>query len=143
MKVECYVEQSSRAFRKMIRGIGYVLECSVNGTPVTVTGFEAVEATGHAAELTAIISSLKRMKKPADITIHTEDVYVVAYIDIIEELAAGGFRKSDGNPIQNQELWKEFYKLAQPHNLTVAVGSHQYTNWIRSELKRRKVEKTA
>lgn len=122
----------------MKRGIGYVLECSLNDTPVTVAGFEILEATVHAAELTAIISALKRMKKPADLTIHTEDAYVLTYIDIIDKLAAGGFLKSDGTAIRNQDLWKKLYDLAKPHNLTVAVGSHQYTSWIKTELKRRK-----
>ena len=143
MKVECYVEQSTRRIGKATRGIGYVLECSINGKPVTVSGLEKAQATSHAAELTAVVSALKRMQKPADITIHTEDAYILTYARMIDELAAGGFLKSDGTVIKNRELWEEFYELTKPHSLTVRVGNHQYTNWIRSELKRRETEETA
>lgn len=137
MTVDCYVEQTSRAFRKMDRGIGFVLECTIKGSPVTINGLSAVNATGHAAELTAIRAALERMTKPSEIAIHTEDPYVLTYFDMIDELAAGGFRKADGTPLNNRELWAEIYELSKQHSITVAIGSHQYSDWIRSELNRR------
>lgn len=95
------------------------------------------EGTWHTAELIAIKAALDRMKKPADIAVHTADVYVLTYLDMIDELAEGGFRKADGAPIHNKDLWEKVWELSQPHNLTVLVGSHQYSGWIRMELKHR------
>ena len=142
MKVDLYIEQNTRAFRKMLRGIGYVLECMGRKGPVTIEGFSAVEATEHAAELTAIKAALNRMIRPAEITIHTEDPYITKNMDLIEELAAGGFRKADGSPLRNQELWVKVYELSKPHNITAVAGKHEYSEWIRSELSRRRIVST-
>lgn len=136
-KVDCYVEQTTRAFRKMDRGIGFVLECMVHDVPMTRNGFSTVKATAHAAELTAITAALERMTKPSNITIHTEDLYVLKYLDMIDEVAAGGFRKADGSPLNNRDLWVKVYDLSKPHKITAAAGSHEYSGWIRSELSRR------
>ena len=139
MVVDCYVEQSTRNMRKMLRGVGYVLECNINGVPQTANGFSAVEETAHAAELIAIRDALERMRKPADIQIHTEDAYVLQYIDMIDMLAADGFRKKNGEPLGNRELWADIYEKSKKHNLTVRVGKHQYCEWIRTELRHRKL----
>lgn len=137
MKVDCYVEQSSRAFRKKLRGIGYVLQCTINSVPFTITGMSAIDATEHAAELTAIVTALDRMTRPADITIHTADPYIRMTFNTISKLAEEGFTKANGSPMNNQALWIKFHEYSKLHNIDVITGSHEYSSWIRTEIERR------
>jgi len=139
MKVSLYVDQSTRAFRKMRRGIGYVLECTINDVPFTITGFSAVDATEHAAELTAITAALDRMTRPAEITIHSVDPYIRATYSMISKLAEEGFTKANGAPMNNRDLWAKIYEHSKTQTIDVITGTHEYSEWIRSEISRRRL----
>lgn len=76
--------------------------------------------TNNQMELTAIIEGLKLLKEKCYITIVTDSSYVVDSINKhwIDSWIRKGWKKADGKPVKNIELWKELLRLLEGHNVT-------------------------
>ena len=65
------------------------------------------ETTNNRMELLAAINGLKVLTKPCTVALYSDSQYVVKGIQSwIKGWKAKGWRKADGKPVLNEELWK-------------------------------------
>ena len=139
MQADIYVTLDSRSPQKTEKRYGYVLECQVNGAPVTREGFGSVKGTYHKATLRALCEAFRRFRQPCEITVHAEDEFVLSMmIQNLSAWAGNGFKNSSSQPIKNSTEWSVLWALLQGHQILIDPGSHTYSEWLSQEIKKRK-----
>ena len=82
------------------------------------------ETTNNRMELTAAISALEALTKPARVDIHTDSEYVQKGISTwIHDWKRRGWRTADGKPVKNVDLWTRLDELRRGH--------HVEWHWVR------------
>lgn len=76
--------------------------------------------TNNRMELTAVIRGLRALNQPCEVALYSDSRYV---IDGLEKGWASswrkrGWKKSDGNPALNAELWQELLELVETHRVS-------------------------
>ncbi len=81
-----------------------------------ISGGSAV-TTNNRMELMGVISALRALKEPCYVTITTDSKYVCDGITKgwAESWQKKGWKKSDGKPALNPELWGELLELVSRH----------------------------
>jgi ribonuclease HI len=80
-------------------------------------GGEAL-TTNNRMELTAVIEALSALKRPCEVTIHTDSEYVRKGItEWIHNWKRRGWTTADRKPVKNAELWQKIDALAQSHRV--------------------------
>jgi ribonuclease HI len=80
-------------------------------------GGEAL-TTNNRMELTAVIEALSALKRPCEVTIHTDSEYVRKGItEWIHNWKRRGWMTADRKPVKNAELWQKLDALAQAHRV--------------------------
>ena len=75
--------------------------------------------TNNIMELTAVIESLKNLKKPCELIITTDSKYVKNGItEWIHNWKKNGWRTASKKEVKNKELWIELDSLIQIHSIT-------------------------
>lgn len=85
------------------------------------------ETTNNRMELTAVIEALSLLKRPCKITLTTDSKYVVDSITKgwVYGWKKRGWKKGDGKPALNPELWQKLLPLLEMHDVTfVWVKGH-------------------
>lgn len=97
-------------------GFGAILV--YNGREKELFGGEK-QTTNNRMELLAVITALEALKEPCEVTLTTDSKYVSD--GITEGWAASwkarGWRKSDGKPALNPELWDRLLSLLEIHTV--------------------------
>ena len=76
----------------------------------------APETTNNRMELTAVIESLKALKRPTKVRVHTDSKYVQQGITKwIHGWKKNGWRTSAKEPVKNAELWQALDEVARVH----------------------------
>ena len=98
-------------------GWGAILRC--NGTEKELSGGEK-DTTNNRMELTAVISALKALKYPCEVTVTTDSKYVYESVTKgwVYSWQKNGWRKADKKPALNPDLWSELLTLLDMHNVT-------------------------
>lgn len=95
-------------------GFGAILRC--DGREKEVSGGEP-HTTNNRMELLGVITALEALKYPCEVRITTDSKYVVD--GICKGWAAGwkkrGWKKSDGEPALNPDLWDRLLSLLEVH----------------------------
>ena len=74
--------------------------------------------TNNQMELTAAIEALNALKRPVQVELHTDSVYVKDGITRwIHKWRINGWRTSDKKPVKNAELWQELVDACEPHRI--------------------------
>lgn len=74
--------------------------------------------TNNRMELTAAIEALKRLRCPCHVTVVTDSTYVRNGITRwLDAWRRRGWRKANGFPVQNTDLWQELAHLADQHQV--------------------------
>ncbi len=74
--------------------------------------------TNNRMEMTAVIESLKAMKRPCDIVLTTDSQYVRKGItEWIDGWKKKNWQTAARKPVKNADLWKEIDRLAATHNI--------------------------
>lgn len=74
------------------------------------------QTTNNRMELTAVIRALQALKRPCQIKVYTDSVYVQKGIsEWLPGWKARNWKTSDKKPVKNDDLWRELDVLAQPH----------------------------
>ncbi|MBR5305641.1 MAG: ribonuclease HI [Oscillospiraceae bacterium] len=89
-----------------------------NGVEKVISGGEK-ETTNNRMELSAVLFALKALKEPCHITLQSDSKYV------LDSLSKGwvygwqkkGWKKSDGKPALNVDLWQPLLEEIQKHEL--------------------------
>ncbi len=78
----------------------------------------AAQTTNNRMEMMAAIESLKALKSPCAVTLHTDSRYV---IDGITKWIFGwqknGWRNAAKKPVANSDLWLQLIDAARPHKV--------------------------
>jgi len=90
----------------------------VHGTVQKELSGGDLATTNNRMELTAVIMALEALKKPCELTIHTDSKYVM---DGMTRFMAGwlarGWKTADKKPVKNQELWERLNAAIRPHKV--------------------------
>lgn len=74
--------------------------------------------TNNRMELTAVIRALEALKRPCDVVIHTDSVYVQKGItQWIHAWKKRGWTNAAKEPVKNADLWRELDALAARHKI--------------------------
>ena len=84
-----------------------------------LSGGEA-STTNNRMELSAVIAGLSALKEPCSVTVVTDSKYV--YDGMTKGWAEGwrrrGWRRADGSPALNSDLWERLLDLAAKHDVS-------------------------
>ena len=97
-----------------------------NGREKELSGGER-ETTNNRMELTAAIRALKQLREPCKVTLTSDSKYLTDGITKgwARSWRAKGWRKGDGSPALNPDLWAELLELLDVHEVTfVWVKGH-------------------
>ena len=83
------------------------------------SGGEA-DTTNNRMEVQAVIEGLKRLKYPCIVEVYSDSAYTVNAFDNgwIYSWRKTGWKKADGKPVFNVDLWQGLYDLTQTHKVT-------------------------
>ena len=106
------------------------------------------ETTNNIMEMTAVIESLKALKRPCKVNLYSDSAYVVnAFLDNwIDSWIKNNWKNSKKEPVKNADLWKELIELTKIHEVTfnkVKGHSDVELNNRCDELARKEAEKFA
>ena len=89
-----------------------------NGTEKEMSGYEA-ETTNNRMELTAVIRALAALREPCLVTLTTDSKYVCDAVTKgwVYGWQRKGWRKADGKPALNVDLWQQLLELVDRHQL--------------------------
>ena len=79
----------------------------------------AAETTNNRMELTAVIEALSLLKRPCKVTLTTDSKYVADSVTKgwVYGWKKRGWKKSDGKPAINVDLWERLLPLLQTHEV--------------------------
>jgi ribonuclease HI len=78
----------------------------------------APSTTNNRMELTAVIEALAALKRPCEVTLHTDSQYVQKGItEWIHNWKARGWKTAAKQPVKNADLWRRLDALAAQHRV--------------------------
>lgn len=83
--------------------------------------------TNNRMELTAAIKALEALREPCEVTLCTDSKYLCDAVTLgwAEGWRARGWKKGDGKPALNPDLWEKLLSLMKKHSVTfVWVKGH-------------------
>lgn len=85
-----------------------------------LSGGEA-DTTNNRMELTAVIEGLSAIKEPCEVELCTDSKYVADGLSKgwAKSWRAKGWRKSDGSPALNPDLWEKLLRLCEYHRVKI------------------------
>ena len=110
-------------------GYGVILE--FNGTELELSGGEE-NTTNNKMELMGVIIGLEALKEPCEVTVTTDSKYVADAFNKkwIESWQKKNWKKSDGKPVLNKELWLRLLDAVNKHKVTfvhiLGHNGHEY-----------------
>jgi ribonuclease HI len=74
--------------------------------------------TNNRMELMAAIRALEALKRPSQVKLYTDSIYVMKGITSwIQSWKRRGWRTADKKPVKNEDLWRELEAQAARHNI--------------------------
>lgn len=103
---------------------GYGAILRYNGVEKEISGGEE-STTNNRMELSAVIMGLEALKEPCEVTVVTDSKYFSDAIlkGWLQSWQKKGWKKADGKPVLNVDLWERLVPLLQIHNVS--------TEWIK------------
>lgn len=121
MKVTIYTDGSARGNPDGPGGYGaiiiYIDPKGVSHVKEISEGFE--KTTNNRMELMGVIAGLEALNRPCEIDLYSDSQYVIkAFNDHwIDNWQKKGWKKSDGKPVLNIDLWQRLLAAAKPHSI--------------------------
>lgn len=112
---------------------GYGAILIYRGLEKEISGGEP-STTNNRMEIRAVIEGLACLKEPCEVTIYSDSAYTVNAFNEgwIYGWMKNGWKKADGKPVLNAELWQQLYAAASKHKTRfVKVKGHadnEYNN---------------
>ena len=78
-------------------------------------------------EIYAVIAGLRCLKERCEVTVYSDSAYTVNAFNAgwLQSWLRGGWKKADGKPVLNADLWSELYTLTKEHVITfIKVKGH-------------------
>ncbi len=96
-----------------------------------ISGAES-HTTNNRMELQAAIQALSILKQPCTIKLYSDSAYLVNCFKQNWHIGwqRNGWKNSKGQPVENQDLWKELLRLMNMHQVEyVKVKGHSDNEW--------------
>lgn len=95
-----------------------------NGVEKVLSGAES-HTTNNRMELSAVLYALSALKEPCRVILTSDSKYVIDSVTKgwVYSWQKKNWKKSDGKPALNVDLWQELLPLLEKHNVTF--------NWIK------------
>jgi ribonuclease HI len=109
-------------------GWAFILRHPATGKEMESSGGER-ETTNNRMELTAVVRGLEVLKKPSQVKLMTDSVYVGKGLsEWMPKWKANGWRRREGTAwkeVKNEDLWRRLDELVHEHKLTyIRVAGH-------------------
>lgn len=110
-------------------GYGVILE--YNGKEMELSGGDK-NTTNNKMELMGVIVGLESLKEPCYVTVTTDSKYVTDAFNKgwLVSWQKKNWKKSDGKPVLNQELWQRLLNAVQNHKVkfihVLGHNGHEY-----------------
>jgi len=96
---------------------GWAALLRTGGKELEIAGGET-PTTNNRMELMAAIAALQALKRPCQVRLYTDSVYVRDGITKwIHGWRRNGWRTADKKPVKNAELWQQLMEAAAPHRV--------------------------
>ena len=96
-------------------GYGTLMTC--NNQSMLIYGGSPADSNNR-MELTAVLTALRRLRCPCDVTVISDSQYVVNALNgYIWNWVNNDWKTTKGQPVANQDLWLEMLYLIQIHNV--------------------------
>ena len=85
------------------------------------------DTTNNRMEMTAALEALRSLRHPCKVKLHTDSQYLRrAFADgWIRNWQSRNWKNSAGDPVKNQDLWRDLWQQSQIHNLEwIKVKAH-------------------
>lgn len=105
---------------------GYGAILIFKGIEREISGAEP-STTNNRMEIYAVIAGLQKLKERCDVTVYSDSAYTVNAFNEgwLYGWMENGWKKADGKPVQNTELWQQLYSLTRQHDVKfVKVKGH-------------------
>jgi ribonuclease HI len=97
---------------------GYAAVITIAGEEQIIVGRDR-STTNNKMEITAVIKALEAVSKDLPIVIHSDSQYVIkGATEWLRGWKAKGWRKADGNPVMNQDLWVQMDAIMVGRQIT-------------------------
>ncbi|MPR11448.1 ribonuclease HI [Microvirga tunisiensis] len=97
---------------------GYAAVITIAGDEQIIVGRDR-STTNNKMEMTAAIKALEAVSKDLPIVIHSDSQYVIkGATEWLRGWKAKGWRKADGKPVMNQDLWMQMDALMVGRQIT-------------------------
>ena len=83
--------------------------------------------TNNRMELLAAVEGLRKLKEPCEVTLYSDSKYLVDALRLgwLQNWHRRGFKKADGKPVLNPDLWQALLEQLSRHRVTpVWVQGH-------------------
>jgi ribonuclease HI len=101
-------------------GWAFILLHPSTGKKMERSGCER-ETTNNRMELRAVIEGLSALKRPSQVELFTDSVYVgKGLMEYMPKWKANGWRRKEGTkfaPVKNEELWRRLDELVARHTV--------------------------
>lgn len=88
-----------------------------NGHRKELSGGEN-DTTNNRMELMAVIRAMQALKRPCEVTINTDSIYVMKGItEWIDNWKARNWKTASKKPVKNVDLWKELESALESHKV--------------------------
>lgn len=79
----------------------------------------AAGTTNNRMELQAVIGAVEALKRPCDVTIYTDSVYVMkGMLEWLPQWKKRNWRTAGKQAVKNVELWQRLEQVLSPHEVT-------------------------
>ncbi len=112
---------------------GYGAILIYRGVEREVSGGEP-STTNNRMEIFAVIAGLRCLKERCKVNIYSDSAYTVNAFNQhwLDNWRRSGWKKADGKPVLNVDLWQQLYELTQQHEVRfIKVKGHadnEYNN---------------
>lgn len=86
---------------------------------MTEASRKSLDTSNNKAEMTAVIDALEATPEGSTVLVHTDsDIIAKGFHEWSPGWIAKGWRKSNGKPVENQDLWLRIIALAETRQVT-------------------------
>ena len=138
MDVNIYLMNNIKSNHPTVGDYIYVLQKEDTDVTLTKEG-ELEETTKNQAELAVLLMAVKRVNRPCELKIFTENSYLASGITSwLSGWIKKGFKDSKGEDIKHKELWQQLAAELQEHQVQVLLKEpNQFKDWMIAEIKKK------
>lgn len=140
-KTHIYLAVDSVTPRKTEKQYAYLL--AMDGKTKTIKHYGSSTGTYHNVVLVAVLDALGRFTQSCEITIHSEDSYVLGMLENnLDNWEENGYKTARGKTVKDAELWQQVQKYRKGQKILIKPGRHKYCDELQEDMERRRSDES-